>query len=62
MNTAARLHILPARTAPFAIVIRRKPSKRFHVIGWHTAAGEIESGSWFNGKLFPLRVSAGNTP
>src|SRR4051794_17686203 len=53
---AARIHILPAREAPVAIVIRRKPSKRFHVLRWHTDTGEIEPGSWFNGKLYPLRA------
>src|SRR4051812_45232560 len=53
---AARIHILPAREAPVAIVIRRKPSKCFHVLRWHTDTGKIEPGSWFNGKLYSLRA------
>jgi hypothetical protein len=57
MKTAepARIHLLPAKTAPFVIVIRRKPSKRFHVIRWNTKSDNLEHGSWFHGKLYPYR-------
>lgn len=51
----ARIHILPARQAPVAVVVSRKPSKRFHVVRWNTATDQIETGSWFKGKLYPLR-------
>lgn len=51
----ARLHILPAKRAPIAAVIRRKPSKRFHILRWDTSTDEVTSGSWFRGKLYPLR-------
>ena len=50
----ARIHLLPAKAAPFAAVIRRKPSKCFHIIRWNTVTGALEHGSWFQGKLYPL--------
>src|ERR1700710_2468830 len=51
----ARIHLLPAKGVPVVIVIRRKPSKVFHVIRWGTATDTLEYGSWFRGKLFPMR-------
>lgn len=51
----ARLHLLPALTAPVAVILRRKPSKCFHVMRWNTQTGAIEHGSWFRGQLYPLR-------
>ncbi len=51
----ARIHLLPAKTAPVVCIIRRKPSRCFHVIKWNTSNDEFEHGSWFHGKLYPLR-------
>ncbi|MEM9478739.1 MAG: hypothetical protein AAGA58_03655 [Verrucomicrobiota bacterium] len=51
----ARLHLLCAHSASKAVVIRRKPSKRVHLISWDTAADAIEHGSWFNGKIYAER-------
>jgi hypothetical protein len=51
----ARIHLLPAKTAPIVIVIRRKPSKLFHVLKWDTDLDELQAGSWFHGKLYPMR-------
>lgn len=51
----ARIHLLPAKAAPFVIVIRRKPSKCFHIVRWNTRTDELEHGSWFKGKLYPKR-------
>jgi len=51
----ARIHLLPAKASPYVVVIRRKPSKCFHVIRWNTKSGGLEHGSWFHGKLFPKR-------
>jgi hypothetical protein len=51
----ARIHLLPAKSAPVVCIIRRKPSKCFHVIRWNTSSDELEHGSWFHGKLYPLR-------
>jgi hypothetical protein len=51
----ARIHLLPAAKAPIVVVIRRKPSKLFHVIRVNTVTGAYEQGAWFNGKLYPMR-------
>lgn len=51
----ARIHLLAAKSAPVVTILRRKPSKLFHVINWNTQTGELTYGSWFRGKLYPLR-------
>lgn len=51
----ARIHLLPAKASPYVLVIRRKPSKCFHVIRWNTRSDALEHGSWFRGKLYPKR-------
>ncbi len=51
----ARIHLLPAKDVPLVTILRRKPSKCFHVLRWNTRTGEVESGSWFDGKLYPKR-------
>ena len=51
----ARIHLLPARAEPCAVVIRRKPSRCFHVIRWDTRGDRLEHGSWFEGKLYAKR-------
>ncbi len=51
----ARIHLLPAKASPYVLVLRRKPSKRFHVIRWNTRSDALEHGSWFHGKLYPKR-------
>ncbi|MFQ5502964.1 MAG: hypothetical protein ACE5EQ_11805 [Phycisphaerae bacterium] len=50
-----RIHLLPAKRAPRVVIIRRKPSKVFHILLWNTKSDEIEHGSWFRGRLFPFR-------
>ena len=51
----ARLHILRAHAAPKAVIIRRKPSKIFHITSWNTTTDELEFGSWFNGRIYAER-------
>ncbi len=51
----ARIHLLAARDAPLVVVLRRKPSKMFHVLGWNTRTDVLEPGSWFNGRLYEKR-------
>jgi hypothetical protein len=51
----ARIHLLPAQASPCVLVIRRKPSKCFHIIRWNTKSDKLEHGSWFHGKLYPKR-------
>jgi len=53
--TAARLHLLRAQEKPFIVVIRRRPSKLFHIIKWNTQKDRLYPGSWFSGKLYPMR-------
>src|SRR5262245_25474668 len=54
-KTTARLHLLPAKEAPCVVIVRRKPSRTFHIIKWNTDTDQFEYGSWFNGKLYPMR-------
>ena|SRR5437762_157245 len=54
-KTTARIHLLPAKEAPYVVIVRRKPSKTFHIIRWNTEKDEFEHGSWFRGKLYPMR-------
>jgi hypothetical protein len=51
----ARIHLLPARDAPVVAILRRKPSKQYHVLKWDLQKDEITPGSWFRGRLFPER-------
>jgi len=52
----ARLHLLPAKSAPYTVVLRRKPTDWFHVLRWNTDTDEIENGAWFHGTLYPTRT------
>ncbi|HXT99713.1 MAG TPA: hypothetical protein VN903_01885 [Polyangia bacterium] len=51
----ARIHLLPAVEAPVVVVVRRKPSKLFHIIRVNTVTGAAEHGAWFSGQLYPMR-------
>jgi hypothetical protein len=44
-----------ARNAPTVVVVQRKRSKLFHISVIHTETERVEHGSWFRGKLYPLR-------
>lgn len=50
-----RLHLLPARAAPRILIIRRGPSRVFHLVLWDTEHDTFEYGSWFRGKLYVRR-------
>lgn len=52
----ARLHLLPAKSAPYTVVLRRKPTDWFHVLRWNTETDQIEHGAWFRGTLYPKRT------
>jgi hypothetical protein len=54
-SAPARIHLLPAKEAPVVVVIRRKPSRLFHVIRINTETGSYEQGAWFTGKLYAMR-------
>ena len=51
----SRIHLLAARKAPTIAILQRKRSKLFHVIVIDTDALRITEGSWFRGKLYPMR-------
>jgi len=51
----ARVHILQARAAPVAVIIKRGPSKSFHIVRWDLKTDEIEHGSWFHGRIYERR-------
>lgn len=52
---STRIHLLPAKDVPVVIVIRRKPSKLFHILKWNTREDTLESGSWFKGTVVPFK-------
>jgi hypothetical protein len=54
-RTTARIHLLPAKEAPYVVIVWRKPSKTFHIIRWNTETDELEHGSWFSGRLYEHR-------
>lgn len=37
------------------MILLRRPTTTWHVILWDLAKGTLEHGSWFRGKLYPLR-------
>lgn len=51
----ARMHLLPAKQAPVVVVLRRKPSRLYHVVRINTRTGILEEGSWFTGRLYSMR-------
>ena len=52
----ARLHLLPAKAAPYTVIFRRKPTDWFHVLRWNTQIDTLEHGSWYAGTLYPKRA------
>ena len=54
-GTTARIHLLGAKEAPVAVIVRRKPSRTWHILKWNLLTDELTPGSWFRGKLYPMR-------
>lgn len=54
-RTTARLHLLAAKDKPVAVILRRKPSKCYHVIKWNTQTDDLVHGSWFHGRIYEAR-------
>ena len=50
-----RLHVLPA--ADSAVVIRRGPSRWWHVLRWRLDPPDVEPGAWFGGRIYPRRCA-----
>jgi hypothetical protein len=53
--TSARLHVILAREAHKAVIIRRGPTDWFRLSLWHTDTDTFEHGQWFRGKIYPDR-------
>ena len=51
-NVAARLHVLLARDAPFAVILRRGPSKQVCSIGWNLHDDTFKVGQWLKGRVY----------
>lgn len=45
--------VLLARTAPIGLLIRRGPSKWWHLTLWNTRGDHFTGGQWFRGSLYP---------
>lgn len=51
----ARLHVLLARNASQAVVLRRGPSKQVCSIGWDRRHDTFEEGQWLRGRIYERR-------
>ena len=51
----ARLHVLLAREASTAVVIRRGPTRHTAVIGWDRKADRFKLGQWLYGRIYERR-------
>ena len=50
-----RLHALLAREAPYAVVIRRGPSKTVCLIGWDRRTDKFKVGQWMRARIYERR-------
>ena len=59
----ARLHVLLARDAPTALVLRRGPTKHVCAIEWDRQRDTFTVGQWLKGRIYELRsdISPGGT-
>jgi len=51
----ARVHVLLARAANTAVVLRRGPSKRVCVLGWNRDDDRVAVGQWLKGRIYERR-------
>jgi hypothetical protein len=54
-SVPARLHVLLARNAPTAVVIRRGPARHVAAIGWDRTTDEFRVGQWLYGRIYERR-------
>ncbi|MET0732750.1 MAG: hypothetical protein ABW054_06735 [Casimicrobiaceae bacterium] len=50
-----RLHVLLARDAPTAVVIRRGPTRHTAVVGWNRRDDSVKPGQWLHGRIYERR-------
>jgi hypothetical protein len=51
----ARLHVVLAREAPRAVIVRRGPSSWARIVLWHTDTDQFEGGQWLRGRIYAER-------
>jgi len=51
----ARIHVLLARNAPTAVVIRRGPSKQVCTVAWDRLKDTFAIGQWLKGRIYERR-------
>ena len=51
----AHLFVLQASDAPIAVILRRGPSRWYHIIRWDTRTDEFTHGSWIKGRIYEDR-------
>jgi hypothetical protein len=51
-KTTARLHVMLAREAQYAVILRRGPSKHVCTIEWDLDHDTFKLGQWFKGRLY----------
>ena len=49
------MFVLLAREASVAVILRRGPTKWWHVTLWDTRTDKFQSGQWFHGQMYPGR-------
>src|SRR5262249_27737866 len=47
-----RLFVIPARSHPTAVILRRGPSAWYHVIQWNTRRDQFVHGAWIKGRIY----------
>lgn len=53
--TTARLHVLTATEAHYAVILRRGPTRQVASIGWNRRSGDVSLGQWLNGRIYEHR-------
>jgi hypothetical protein len=51
----ARLFVITATHAPAAVILRRGPSRWYHIIQWNTHRDEFVHGAWVKGRIYEDR-------
>jgi len=57
VRNTARLHVILARDASIAVILRRGPSSWVRVILWHTDTDKFENGQWLKGRIYGERCA-----
>jgi hypothetical protein len=52
---SCRLFVILGRDAPTALILRRGPSKWYHLVRWRMDSDTFERGAWFHGRIYEER-------